>query len=271
VWRMYHKKISRWLCPVPQMSVTVQLKPSAGFCLKTKCQAGIVKLVPAAAPPPKNLLEPERSSVSVPNGRKVFVNIAWDPNVPPPPEGNEEAIQRAMLGQDEPEDLNPDAWFVPVIVSDAKQDTDKGLYQLRIWPRSLARVARTAIPVTLNLTRSRQPETHPSYSTAYSTPPSGHAPSGTPPSGPLSKASLVLITQIDSLPSSHAAPRTRAPTRRSPNLARPLPPNLHPQYRLQRQAPPAYGPHSVLPADIPWRRPKKTSNRRSRDPIRRYA
>ncbi|KAJ7233382.1 pre-RNA processing PIH1/Nop17-domain-containing protein [Mycena rebaudengoi] len=107
------------------MSVTVQLKPSAGFCLKTKCQAGIVKLVPAAAPPPKNLLEPERSSVSVPNGRKVFVNIAWDPNVPPPPEGNEEAIQRAMLGQDEPEDLNPDAWFVPVIVSDAKQDTDK--------------------------------------------------------------------------------------------------------------------------------------------------
>ncbi|KAJ6596766.1 PIH1 family [Mycena sp. CBHHK59/15] len=79
--------------------VPVPLKPTAGFCIK--------------------------SSSLQPSGRKIFINIAWDPNVPAPPEGNEDAIQRAMLGEDDSDQLNPDAWFVPVVVSDAKQDMDK--------------------------------------------------------------------------------------------------------------------------------------------------
>ncbi|KAJ3993743.1 pre-RNA processing PIH1/Nop17-domain-containing protein [Lentinula boryana] len=58
-------------------------------------------------------------------GFKIFVNVAWDANVPPPPDGNEEAIQRAMNG-DELDKGNLDDWFVPVIVSEGKFDTDKG-------------------------------------------------------------------------------------------------------------------------------------------------
>ena len=63
--------------------------------------------------------------ILVPKGLKVFVNIAWDANVPPPPEGSEEVIQKAMLGEDL-DDLNPEGWYVPVIVSDGRQDKDKG-------------------------------------------------------------------------------------------------------------------------------------------------
>ncbi|KAJ7484073.1 PIH1 family [Mycena galericulata] len=86
--------------------VPVNLSPTAGFCIKSSTlQPALLKLAPA--------------------GQKVFINFAWDSNVPPPPEGNEEAIQRAMRGEDDTDHPNPDAWFVPVVVSDAKQDTDK--------------------------------------------------------------------------------------------------------------------------------------------------
>ncbi|KAF8172843.1 hypothetical protein K438DRAFT_1921006 [Mycena galopus ATCC 62051] len=102
--------------------ISVSLKPTAGFCIKsTTVQPGVLKI--SAVSPGPNSLEPRSTSVAVPIHRKIFVNIAWDSQVPPPPEGNEEAIQRAMHGDDE--HLNPDAWFVPVIVSDPRQDTDK--------------------------------------------------------------------------------------------------------------------------------------------------
>ncbi|KAJ6524476.1 PIH1 family [Mycena capillaripes] len=84
----------------------VSLKPIAGFCIKsTTIQPAVLK------------------DVAVPVHRKIFINIAWDAQVPPPPEGNEEAIHRAMHGEDD--DLNPDSWFVPVIVSEPRQDNDK--------------------------------------------------------------------------------------------------------------------------------------------------
>ncbi|KAJ7737852.1 pre-RNA processing PIH1/Nop17-domain-containing protein [Mycena maculata] len=104
--------------------VPVQLNPVAAFCIKSSTvQSGVLSIAPPARHGP-NFLEPQRASIAVRQGLKVFVNIAWDPNVPPPPEGNEEAIQRAMRGEDDTHP-NPDAWFVPVVVSDAKQDTDK--------------------------------------------------------------------------------------------------------------------------------------------------
>ncbi|KAJ7434070.1 pre-RNA processing PIH1/Nop17-domain-containing protein [Mycena latifolia] len=103
----------------------VSLKPTAGFCLKSSTVQPAVLKVGSAAPPAPNSLEPQSTSIAIPKAFKVFVNIAWDPNVPPPPEGNEEAIQRAMRGEDDPDHLNPDAWFVPVVVSDARRDTDK--------------------------------------------------------------------------------------------------------------------------------------------------
>ncbi|KAF7373454.1 PIH1 domain-containing protein 1 [Mycena sanguinolenta] len=105
-------------------NISVSLKPSAGFCIKsTTLKPAALKVASSAVPPGPNSLEPHHSSIAVPVNQKIFVNIAWDAQVPPPPEGNEEAIQRAMHGEDE--HLNPDAWFVPVVVSEPRQDKDK--------------------------------------------------------------------------------------------------------------------------------------------------
>ncbi|KAK7055214.1 PIH1 domain-containing protein 1 [Favolaschia claudopus] len=107
------------------MSTTrVSLKPTPGFCFKTTAlQPALLHVTPAVSAGP-NALEPRTAAIPVPLNRKVFINIAWDSQVPPPPEGNEEAIQSAMHGQDD-ENLNPDAWFVPVIVSEPREDSDK--------------------------------------------------------------------------------------------------------------------------------------------------
>ncbi|KAG6853859.1 hypothetical protein C0991_000620 [Blastosporella zonata] len=98
----------------------IALKPVAGFCVKSST------IRPAVFTPPhpqNNLLEPT-APITIPVGFKVFANIAWDLNVPPPPAGSEEVIHRAMQGQDL-DDGNPDSWYVPVVVSNGRQDTDK--------------------------------------------------------------------------------------------------------------------------------------------------
>ncbi|KAF8064117.1 pre-RNA processing PIH1/Nop17-domain-containing protein [Lyophyllum atratum] len=103
----------------------ISLKPVAGFCVKTSTlQPTVFTQSKGSQPQPKNVLEPVQSAVPIPAGFKVFVNIAWDPNVPPPPPGSEEVIQRAMQGEDVDE-RNPDGWYVPVVVSDGRQDKDK--------------------------------------------------------------------------------------------------------------------------------------------------
>lgn len=53
------------------------------------------------------------------SGCKLFVNVGWDPNVPLPPDATEETIQDAMLGRGE-------SYYVPVIISDIRDDFDKG-------------------------------------------------------------------------------------------------------------------------------------------------
>jgi hypothetical protein len=94
----------------------ITLKPVPGFCVKT------ATLQPALYEPlPGDNAKLEPSEV-IPAGRKVFVNIAWDANVPPPPEGSEQDIKKAMTGED-----TDDGWFVPVVVSHPRQDKDKGM------------------------------------------------------------------------------------------------------------------------------------------------
>ena len=39
----------------------------------------------------------------MPVGMKVFVNMAYDANVPPPPQGSEDIIKRAIKGEEPPE------------------------------------------------------------------------------------------------------------------------------------------------------------------------
>ena len=110
--------------------IQVSLSPKPGFCIKSTTLSPAVFYPPGSGSEQQaknpNLLEPTLSQVIVPQNHKVFVNIAWDTNVPPPPEGSEEAIQKAMQGEDEIDEDNPDGWFVPVIVSNAKADKDKG-------------------------------------------------------------------------------------------------------------------------------------------------
>ena len=112
-------------------TVRIDLAPKAGFCIKSSSLSPKVLLPPPSPKPSSNsnLLEPAPSPIPVPKGLKVFVNIAWDPHVPPPPEGDEDAIKRAMQGQDIDE-KNPSEWYVPVIVSNGRQVTDKGASEL---------------------------------------------------------------------------------------------------------------------------------------------
>jgi len=91
----------------------VTLKPTPGFCIKSFSLRDGVYTTGVSG-----------SRINVPKGLKVFVNICWDSKVPPPPEASEDAIRRAMIGEDA-DDFNPDGWYVPVVVSEGRQDTDK--------------------------------------------------------------------------------------------------------------------------------------------------
>ena len=104
----------------------VTLKPNPGFCVKsTTLQAGSYTPSAQSTPSGNVAIEepPSRTTISIPNGLKVFINIAWDHNVPPPPEGVEEAVKKAYF---EGEDAPDDDVYVPVVVSDGRQDKDKG-------------------------------------------------------------------------------------------------------------------------------------------------
>jgi hypothetical protein len=70
---------------------TISILPKAGFCIKTVANRTV----------------------------KLFVNIAWDKHVPPPPpNATENAIQEAMVGRGN--------YYVPVIISETREDLDKG-------------------------------------------------------------------------------------------------------------------------------------------------
>lgn len=129
----------------------VKLSPTPGYCIKsTALQDGACRVTQDTASGADNGVAnastnsiilggpqsaPPLGTLKVPRGIKIFVNICWDVNVPPPPEGNEEMIQRAMRGEEELDDetlLQGGGWFVPVVVSQPRQDLDKGMLILRI-------------------------------------------------------------------------------------------------------------------------------------------
>ena len=133
--------------PGPAQTIRVTLTPSSGWCIKTTAlHSAICTLssppssnkASSASPTPNTnpLLEPSSpasgpSTLVIPQGSKIFINLAWDSNVPPPPEGSEDVIQKAMSGQDGDELLgseNP-AWFVPVVISEPRSDIDKGMFR----------------------------------------------------------------------------------------------------------------------------------------------
>lgn len=82
----------------------------------------------------KNLLEPKPAAtqtrtIQIPVGVKVFLNIAWDTNVPTPPTADEAVVRRAMMGEDLDDaiGIGEGAYYVPIVVSEPREDTDKGV------------------------------------------------------------------------------------------------------------------------------------------------
>ena len=137
-------------------TVSAALAPSPGFCVKSvTLAASDCSLTPP--PPPAAGSAPERlvlptsgTKKTIPKGTKVFVNIAYDANVPPPPDSSEDAIQRAMRGDELPEGSGG-GWFVPLVVPAPREDTDKGWSHFSVRDgrrrtlRASARVPRVAL------------------------------------------------------------------------------------------------------------------------------
>jgi len=95
------------------LNVTINLSPSPGFCIKSKLlQPGALNVTSTQNPVP------------IPQGLKVFVNIAWSKDVPPPLDGVEKALEyaahnRRMDGKSQRE--SP----ISVFTFDGRLDTDK--------------------------------------------------------------------------------------------------------------------------------------------------
>lgn len=118
-----------------QESTLVKLQPTPGFVIKSVAsEPGFYVSSPEESPPQagasvSNVLEPKAQPrrVVIPKGQKVFLNIAWDLVVPPPPPADEATIQRAMAGADlDDTDVGTSTYYVPVVVSEPREDKDKG-------------------------------------------------------------------------------------------------------------------------------------------------
>jgi hypothetical protein len=100
----------------------VSLAPRPGFCVKS-----------AALEP--GVYTSETDSIPVPAGLKTFVNVAYDPNVPPPAHDALEAAMMNIRLRDSPAGDGNDGTPIPVVVSSGRAVADKGTYPR---PSSLA-------------------------------------------------------------------------------------------------------------------------------------
>ena len=80
--------------------------------------------------------EPAGAPVPVPQGRKVFVNIAWSKDVPPPLGGIEKVIEFATRRRQTHLKNEMDT-PISVFASSGRLDTDKGMGITRIMLRIL--------------------------------------------------------------------------------------------------------------------------------------
>ncbi|KIO32120.1 hypothetical protein M407DRAFT_18931 [Tulasnella calospora MUT 4182] len=104
----------------------VKLTPKPGFVIKTTSTLNgtyTTSLGTPALSSPSSPSAPQTvpETIAVHKGYKIFLNICWDPQVPPPPERNEDEIRKAMMGAD----MDDGMYFIPVIVSDGKTTMDK--------------------------------------------------------------------------------------------------------------------------------------------------
>jgi hypothetical protein len=108
--------------PITTPRLPIDLQPNPGFCIKSTV-VNPATISPPAGPEQGNVLE-LTAPIVIPAGIKIFINICYDKNVPPPPPADEDTIKRAMNVQEPDEDI----YYVPVVVSHPRQDSDKGRY-----------------------------------------------------------------------------------------------------------------------------------------------
>lgn len=87
--------------------INVTISPSPGFCVKSKI------LRPAVL-----------NQIPLPQGFKVFVNVAWSKDLPPPLDGLKNVLELATATPSG--DHNKDDSPIYVFASDGRLDTDRG-------------------------------------------------------------------------------------------------------------------------------------------------
>jgi hypothetical protein len=96
-------------------NVTVDVSPSPGFCLKSKLlQPGVLNV--------GHTHEQGQGPVPIPEGLKVFVNIAWSKDVPSHVENVIASVAHNSLTDRKVQGDSP----ISVFASDGRLDTDKG-------------------------------------------------------------------------------------------------------------------------------------------------
>ncbi|HEV7736700.1 MAG TPA: hypothetical protein VGO47_04915 [Chlamydiales bacterium] len=121
----------------------VLVTPKAGFVIKTTTTQPGFYTAPSLSPPSQNIRH------IVPLGLKIFINVAFSPEIPTPPtvalpaEEENEIIKRAIDGDIEC------TYFVPVVVSHGRPDKDKGTLLFFFFSFSFV-IKANALPVVLS-------------------------------------------------------------------------------------------------------------------------
>ena len=87
----------------------IQITPSPGFCIKSKLlRSGYL------------------NQVELPQGLKVFINVAWSKDLPPPPNGVKKSLTLATASSTGDHQTHSDDSPIYAFTSDGRLDTDKG-------------------------------------------------------------------------------------------------------------------------------------------------
>jgi len=97
------------------VTINVDVSPAPGFCIKSK-----VRHLNATS-----THEQTHRSTPISEGLKVFVNIAWSKDVPPPLDGIKNASEFAAHSRRTVSESERDS-PIPVFASPGRLDTDKG-------------------------------------------------------------------------------------------------------------------------------------------------
>ena len=122
-----------------ESNVTVNISPSPGFCVKSKV------LHPVATSTHERTNKP----LPISEGLKVFVNIAWSKDLPPPLDGIEKASGFAAHNARISKSVTDSP--IPVFASNGRLDTDKGTSVTRAYNMQTLRAPELIIHFRINV------------------------------------------------------------------------------------------------------------------------